>query len=319
MRFIRLAVLCGLCLQTMPSAAQTVDPVRTERRVDRLESEMRAVQRKVFPGGDARYFEPEITAPAAAAATPDGVPATTPITDLTARLGEMERQLRTLTGQVEANEFKLRQMETSLTRMQGDVEFRLTRLEGGAPPPAEGAGAVPEVPLGGVAVVPGARPGSVVPPVGSTALPATAPPVAEPAAPPAPPRAATAVAAWQAAYALALAKDWPGTETAMAAYLTDWPKSTRLPQAQYWLGRSFAERKRHAEAADAYLKVYNNYPRSDRAADALLGLAEAMIGIKDTQQSCRVLAELDSVYGAKLPATKVAEAKALRTKAKCKA
>ena len=33
-----------------------------ENRIRRLESEVRALQRKVFPGGDGRYFEPEISA-----------------------------------------------------------------------------------------------------------------------------------------------------------------------------------------------------------------------------------------------------------------
>jgi len=90
-----------------------------------------------------------------------------------------------------------------------------------------------------------------------------------------------------------------------------------MAQAQYWLGRSFAERALHAQAAEAYLKVYNNYPNNDRAPDALLGLAGALIGIKNPQQACRVLGELESVYSAKLGATRTADAKALRVQAKC--
>ena len=47
-----------------PLAAQQSMPV--EKRVDKLEKEMKAVQRKVFPGGAQTYFEPEIKPQAAA-------------------------------------------------------------------------------------------------------------------------------------------------------------------------------------------------------------------------------------------------------------
>ena len=52
------SLMCATVLATaIPALAQ--DTRQVERRVDKLESEMRAVQRKVFPGGDKRYFEPE--------------------------------------------------------------------------------------------------------------------------------------------------------------------------------------------------------------------------------------------------------------------
>ena len=294
---------------SQPQAATALD-----RRVIKLESEMKAVQRKVFPGGNPKFFEPEITAPDATPATPDGVPASNPLTDLAQRVGEMERQLRTLTGQVEANEYKVRQLETALDKMRGDHEFRLNVLEGNPTAPAPGeaapapASAPAETPLGVTPVTP--APGVVTP------VPAPAP-APTPAPPAAPAKAATAAEAWQTAYARVVSKNWPATEQLMTAYLVDWPRSTRIPQAQYWLGRSHAERNQHAQAADAYLKVYNNHPRSERAPDALLGLANALIGIKNPAQACRVLGELDSVYSAQLSAGQKTEAQGLRSRAKC--
>jgi hypothetical protein len=44
-----------------------------------------------------------------------------------------------------------------------------------------------------------------------------------------------------------------------------------------------------------------------------------MNGLKKPKDACRVLGELDSVYGAKLSPAQKAEAKTLRTKAKCTA
>jgi TolA-binding protein len=304
MRLIFLATL--LLVTPLAAPAQEIDPAKVEKRVGKLESEMRAVQRKVFPGGDPKFFEPEIAPRAPVVETPVGSPASSPLVDLTVRMGELERQLRTLTGQVEANQFKQRQLEEAQTKLRGDVEFRLTALEGGGAGPAtttSTAATTPSQP--DTPAKPGAKPDT-----GPLAKPAVAPPM---------PKAATPDAAWKAAYANVTAKNWPKTELAMTDFIAGYPKSTRLPQAQYWLGRSHALRDENALAAKAYLELYQTAPRSDRAPDALIGLADAMIGLKKPKDACRVLGELDTVYGAALTAGQKSGAKASRTKAKCPA
>uniref|UniRef100_UPI00036AACAB YbgF trimerization domain-containing protein n=1 Tax=Sandarakinorhabdus sp. AAP62 TaxID=1248916 RepID=UPI00036AACAB len=159
------ALLAFAVLLPAPLAAQAVDVGKLDRRVGTLESEMRAVQRKVFPGGNGRFFEPEIPAQAAAPApAPETPPATTPIVDLTARVDALEGQLKTMTGQIEAMEYKLRQLEDGQRRLKGDTEFRLNALEnpGGAAPPADGA--APAVVPPGTAAVPGKPPATVAAP-----------------------------------------------------------------------------------------------------------------------------------------------------------
>lgn len=284
-----LAYLVPVLLLAAPALAQDTDILRVDKRVGKLESEMRAVQRKVFPGADPKFFEPEITAPVAAPPATVGTPASAPLTDLTNRLGELESQLRTLTGQVEADQFKIRQLEEAQAKQRADVEFRLNALESGGRPPAAA-------------------------PVPAPATEAAPKPVAA-----APKPAATADAAWKLAYASVTSKDWPATEAAMTAFIADWPKSTRQTQAQYWLGRSHAERDQHAQAARAFLKVYETAPRSAQAPDSLLGLATAMVGLKKPKDACRVLGELDSVYGEKLTPAQKADAAAERKTAKCPA
>ena len=292
-----LALVLAVML-AFPAAAQDADAVRVDKRVNKLESEMRAVQRKVFPGSDSRFFEPEITAPAASEAVV-GTPASAPLADLADRVGEIERQLRTLTGQVEADQFKLRQIEDAAAKSRADIEFRLGALENGAPrAPA-------------VVVPPAAAPEPALV-TGDDMSPPK--PVARPAAKP-----ATADVAWKAAYANVNAKDWPATEAAMTRFAAEWPKSPQVTRAQYWLGRSHAERDQHAQAARAFLKVYETAPRSPQAPDSLLGLAQAMVGLKKPKDACRVLGELTSVYGEKLSDGQTAEAAEQRKTAKCPA
>ncbi len=295
-------LLAAAVLLPAPLAAQAVDVGKLDRRVGTLESEMRAVQRKVFPGGNARFFEPEIPAQAATPApAPETPPATTPIADLTGRVDALEGQLKTMTGQIEAMEYKLRQLEDGQRRLKGDAEFRLNALEnpGGAPP----------APAADPAAVPGKLPAP------SAATPAPAP--AKPAVPAAKP--ATDAAAWTAAYPKVTARDWPGVEAAMSQFIADWPKSVRVPQAKYWLGRSFAARTQYPQAAKAFLDVYQSAPRSTPAPDALIALAAALNAMTKPKDACQVLGELESVYGAKLTDTQKADAGRQRTKAKCTA
>jgi tol-pal system protein YbgF len=185
--------------------------------------------------------------------------------------------------------------------LKGDAEFRLNALEnpGGAPP----------APAADPAAVPGKLPAP------SAATPAPAPP--KPAVPVAKP--ATDAAAWTAAYPKVTARDWPGVETAMSQFIADWPKSIRVPQAKYWLGRSFAARTQYPQAAKAFLDVYQSAPRSTPAPDALIALANALNAMTKPKDACQVLGELESVYGAKLTDTQKADAGRQRTKAKCTA
>jgi TolA-binding protein len=206
-----------------------------------------------------------------------------------------------MTGQIEAMEYKLRQLEDGQRRLKGDAEFRLNALEN--------PGGVPLAPAGDPAAVPGKLPAP------SAATPAPAPP--KPAVPAAKP--ATDAAAWTAAYPKVTARDWPGVETAMSQFIADWPKSIRVPQAKYWLGRSFAARTQYPQAAKAFLDVYQSAPRSTPAPDALIALAGALNAMTKPKDVCQVLGELESVYGTKLTDTQKADAGRQRTKAKCTA
>ena len=122
---MRLPLLVSLLLVTVstPAGAQREETV--ERRVDRIEKELRAVQRKVFPGG---AIEPEIVQQQPAA-TLSGVPASNAAADLNARIDALETQLRTLTGQAEENGFRLRQLEATITQLRADTDARLKLVE----------------------------------------------------------------------------------------------------------------------------------------------------------------------------------------------
>ena len=96
-------------------------------RVDRLEREMRAVQRKACPGGAGQTVEPQIT-PETSTSVP-GTPSGTPLIDLTQRVTAIEEQLRTLTGQVEQGQYRLRQLEDAFAAYKRGNDARIKGLE----------------------------------------------------------------------------------------------------------------------------------------------------------------------------------------------
>jgi tol-pal system protein YbgF len=302
--------LAVLLLVAAPVHAQT-DTLTP--RVTKLEGEMRAVQRKVFPGGAMQTVAPEAV-PTPPPPEPGGTPATSPVADLTARVDGLERQLRTLTGDVEALQFKQRQLEDQLAKFRADAEYRLGGLEAGkAPADAAPLSAKPGKPET-------LKPDTAKPDTGKTAATkpgATKADAARPDAAKTDPGMEPVEAAWRAAYAPVAAKDYDKAEPALLDFLSTYPKAPRAASAQYWLGRTYMGRSQPAQAAKAFLDGYKNYPKSDRAADSLLWLGNALTALKKPDQACRAYNELETVYGAKLTAAQKDAATKARATAKC--
>ncbi len=86
-----------------PAAAQSIGGQNIERRVGRLEQEMRAVQRRVFPGGAGATIDPELQpvlpTPQQGGASGDAV------SSLASRIEAVEAQLARVTGQVEETDW----------------------------------------------------------------------------------------------------------------------------------------------------------------------------------------------------------------------
>src|SRR4051794_23145422 len=116
MRFhiLGLVLMAGVAMPALAQRAETID-----RRVDRMEQELRAVQRKVFPNASAPYVAGEIQNQPALPTT-TGVPATSAVADLTARVDALETQLRAMTNQSEENANRLRLLEQGLTQLRSE-------------------------------------------------------------------------------------------------------------------------------------------------------------------------------------------------------
>lgn len=304
---MRLPLMAALLLLSTSPVALT--PARAEPdiggRVDKLEKEMKAVQRKVFPGGDSRFFEPEITPPTSTQ-SPAGVPATTPLSDLTERVNAMESELQRLTGQVEQNGFKLRQLDEQMTKMRSDTDFRLSQLEGGA------GAAKPGTPSTASAATSVATPPPVV-----TSSPPPAPPVVTPPAADGAASGDAGEAAYLAGYKFWADKKYPEAEAALKDVVAKYPKHRRASYAQNLLGRAYMDEGKPALAAEAFYSNYQKMPRGERAPDSLYFLGQALLQLKKPKEACRVYGELQDVYGATLASSLQDKVTKARADAKC--
>jgi len=278
------ALMAVLMATTSPAAAQAAS---LEPRVKKLESEMKAVQRKVFPGASDRFFEPEISAPAANA-TPDGVAASAPLTDLLQRVDTLETQITRLTAQTEENGFKIGQLEKRL--MQLEEQAKAAAASAAAPAPGT---AVP-------AATPGAGTAATRPATPVAATTAAAAPSAERVAAVSkiekPQSADAGEDAYLYGYRLWEAKFFPEAQAQLRFTLDKHPKHKRSSYTRNLLGRAYLDDGKPSAAAKMFAENYEKEPKGDRAPESLYFLGESLIKLNEKPKACVAFAELAEVY-----------------------
>ena len=322
----RLIITAALASAALPAAAHAQADVTA--RVGRLESEMRAVQRKVFPGGAGQYLQPEVNDQGPPASVP-GSPSSSALVDLGSRVTSLEGQMATLTGQVEQNAYKLRQLQDLFDSYRRATDAKLAGvgtagIGGGETAPfaddREPATPPPRTPP---------RTGAATRPTrGSGAAPsdlASDAPRTPPAATPVPTttgveRPSTGDAAeddYLYGYRLWQAKQFPAAEAQLKKVVATYPNSKRASYAQNLLGRSYLDDNKPSLASVAFYDNYKKMPDGDRAPDSLYYLAQALMKLNKPTDACKVYGELTDVYGAKISGTMKTDVAKGRSVAKC--
>jgi TolA-binding protein len=299
-----------------PIMAQTADPA-TKLRVDKLEKEMKAVQRKIFPNG--APIDPEL---GPISGTDTGVPSAGPVADLTNRVDALENQLKTLTGQIEQN-----------TNRIGKLEAAVKAMKTAEPSPMGTNVPDPELPAPkplAAAPLPAHKP--TVTPV------ATRPTLAVPTAPSTKPAVATkidpkrkaAIAAveipdtgdavedaYTYGFRLWTAKLYPEAQVKLKEFAAKNAKHRRASYAQNLLGRAYLDEGKPALASVAFYDNYTKNPKGERAPESLYYLGLALTKLNKLPDACKVYDEFGDVYGAKAGMDLKAKVAQGRTNAKC--
>jgi len=245
----------------------TVSAQSVETRIDRVETQLRALQRRVFTG--------EGPAPESMAAGPDTMQGEQ-AARLEVRLTTLERQIRTLNGEIEEMRYEINEANRRMETFMADAEFRFGALEGTgdngarpvrAPGPGPSSQPAPTVPL---------EPQAALPPA-TGALPT-----------------GTVMEQYNHAYALLAQGRYEAAEAAFRAFMDRHPNDDLAGNAQYWLAQSFLVRGQNERAAQAFLEGYQAYPEGQKAPDYLLKIGMSLALIDQKEDACAVFQELAS-------------------------
>ena len=285
------AAIALIVTAAVPLHAQTSG--ETEIRLRKVESEVTALQRVVFPGGGGKFF-PQLQSGQSASVQP-GSPASSTSSDMLVRMDALEGQVARLTAQVEEDHNRVEKLEA-----------RLALIEGARPVPAK----VQTVTDGSATSSTDsnlAAMGAAPKPAAATTKPAAKPAASNDAA-------AKRVAAVRAvvkpktkdagddeySYGFHLweAKFYPESEQQLKMFLQKYPKHARTSYARNLLGRDYLDDGNPHEAAGWFLQNYKTEPKGDRAPDSLLMLAESMRQLGDTTRGCVALKQFGSTFPA---------------------
>jgi len=281
-RFSASVALLGIALTPAPAQDRPRTP---EQRIDRLERQVRQVQRQVFPKGE----------PADTAGFSDEPAATaTSVRTLDDRLNSLERQLSDILRQSEENDHRVSTMETELARLRADNDQRLQSLE------KAGAGTEPAA-----TETAAAEPAESAPPPAPKPKIETASSTAKPPAIPTTnvaPATDPAEAAYDEGYELWRAGKFDQAITSLRAMASSFPGHRRVSWANNLAGRALLDKGQPRAAAEALLANYRGNKNGERAADSLFYLGQSLMKLGQAGQACKAYAELEEVYGASMRA-----------------
>ncbi|WMC09377.1 tol-pal system protein YbgF [Oceanimonas pelagia] len=92
-------------------------------------------------------------------------------------------------------------------------------------------------------------------------------------------------------------KDYNAAIPAFARFITQYPQSTYVPNAHYWLGQLLYAQKRFDQSKAQFGRVVEAYPKSNKRADSLLKLGLIAREQKDDAQARQYFEQILSEYG----------------------
>ena len=295
MRFrlaLPLVALTALALSPADAQRRAATP---EQRLDRLERQVRQVQKQVFPKGqpaDTAGFSDD---PAATQDTVNG---------LNGRLDAVERQLADILRQSEENGNRVAQMEAEVARLRADQDRRLRALETG---PASGESEATQGEQAEQAIEP--PPPSRPKLERADSKPAVVTAIVDGSDP--------AEAAYDQGYQLWTAGKYDAAIKSLQAFTKKYPDHRRASWAYNLTGRSQLDKGQPRAAAETLLANYRRDKNGERAQDSLFYLGQALMKLGQPGQACKAYQELETVYAGNVRAPLKAALPGAKSEARC--
>ncbi len=206
------------------------------------------------------------------------------------RLNSIERQLQQLINQGEVNAHRIGTVESSVSKLRGDMDSRLTALES-RPVMQQAPQTVSAAPKSGDDVP--------APSVSRRSSKTTAAPE-EPAKTAESSQDAASdpgEEAYSEGFHLWRDGKYDRAITALRAFVSGFPNHRRVSFARNLIGRALLDEGQPRPAAEALLANYRADPKGERAPDSLYYLGQALMRLDQPSQACKAYEELEDVYG----------------------
>ena len=313
--FYVVAAIALVAPAAVPLHAQTSG--ETEIRLRKVEAEVTALQRVVFPGSGGKFF-PQLQSGQAASVQP-GSPASSSSSDMLVRMDAIEGQVARLTAQVEEDHNRIEKLEARLTLIEGQGKVQ-TVTDSAATAPATSS---TDRNLAAMGAAP--KPAPVTPkpalkpaPKPTTSSDAAAMRVAAVRAVVQPSTRDAGDDAYSYGFRLWEAKFYPESQQQLKMFLQKYPKHARTSYARNLLGRDYLDDGNAHEAAGWFLQNYKLEPKGDRAPDSLLMLAESMRQLGDTTRGCVAVKQFAATFPAEASGRLKSQYDATSSGLKCK-
>lgn len=280
----------------VPTFAYAQSARDLDNRMQRIENEINTLSRAIYRGETP-------PPPSGNFGTSNAVQAQTEV-----RIQQMESDLRSLRGQIEEQNFEIRQLKQQMQRLNEDVDMRLGDLEGQADNANAmnannaGSGRIPYStrdtdnslqPQDDAAANTADRPVGTLGTLNQNAngvqntnasqndsFLAGKNPSSQ----------------YENAFSLLKASNYDAAEKEFSKFLSTYPDHMLAGNAKYWLGETYYVRGNYEQAARVFAEGYQQYPDGSKAPDNLLKLGMALAGTGNTNDACVALRQLKKQY-----------------------
>jgi tol-pal system protein YbgF len=287
-----LAIGCALWVGAMMPMNARAEDGETADRLRRMERDMTTLQQYVYKGkgGDA------VASSGGGGGSASGAVAVKQM--------EMEEHIRQLNGRIETLEFSNKKLEKMVETLAASVTALETSQAQAASAPAAAPAAEhannPAAAAAAEAITPTPKP---------TAAPEAKPTVATPPASPNSPAmrlvkpgddkkqyGGSPEEMYNYGFSLLGKALYEEAEAVFKEFVTKYNKHDLTGNAYYWLGETYYARKQYDKSAVQFLKGYQDYPKSAKAADNLLKLGMSLGNLDQKKEACATLGRLNSQF-----------------------
>ena len=265
------ALFASVGFSAFAASAQNINSLQT--RLDRMEREMQTLSRSVYKG--------DVPPPQIQSSVNSQVTAQTEV-----RMNQLEDQLRRLTGMIEENSYRTRQLEDKIKNLSSSPSITTNA------PVSSDLSAVQTSPL---------TVDNTSYQLGTITNNQTA---------------TTPASLYDQAFSYLQINDYANAQNTFENFIEKYPDHSLAANSKYWLGETFYARSDYPAASRAFARSFKDHPEGQKAPDTLLKLAMSLKGQNMKDEACLTLGELKSRFP-NAPASVLSKANSERQNYQC--